>query len=139
MVKNRLLRYILIVVGFISLGLGVVGIVLPILPTAPFLLLTSYCFVKSSKRFNQWFLNTKIYKKHLEPFLKTKSMTLKGELILLLGVSCMLITTLLLVNNLTVTIILTILIFFKYLYFVLFITPLDKESLMKLKEGADVR
>ena len=65
MVKNKLLRLILMILGFISLSLGVIGVIIPILPTVPFLLLTSFCFVKSSEKFNNWFLNTKLYKKHL--------------------------------------------------------------------------
>ncbi len=81
MVKNKLLRLILMILGFISLSLGVIGVIIPILPTVPFLLLTSFCFVKSSEKFNNWFLNTKLYKKHLETFQKNKVMTLKCELI----------------------------------------------------------
>ena len=52
MVKNKLLRLILMILGFISLSLGVIGVIIPILPTVPFLLLTSFCFVKSSEKFN---------------------------------------------------------------------------------------
>ena len=48
MSKNPL-RIVWIVVGFLCLGLGTVGIVLPILPTVPFYMATVFCFAKSSK------------------------------------------------------------------------------------------
>jgi uncharacterized membrane protein YbaN (DUF454 family) len=49
------------IVGWISLALGVLGIVLPLLPTTPFVLLSAFCFSKSSKRFHDWLLNHKVF------------------------------------------------------------------------------
>lgn len=49
------------IVGWISLALGVLGIVLPLLPTTPFVLLSAFCFSKSSKRFHSWLLNHKVF------------------------------------------------------------------------------
>lgn len=116
MVKSKILRIFCIILGFIFLGIGVVGIVFPIIPTTPFLLLTSFFFMKGSKRFNDWFLASKIYKKYLENFSKNKVMTIYGEMILLSFVSLMLVMTMFIVNNLTVSIILLILIILKYSY-----------------------
>ena len=138
MVKNRLLRLLLMILGFISLSLGVIGVIIPILPTVPFLLLTSFCFVKSSEKFNNWFLNTKLYKKHLETFQKNKVMTLKCELILLILVSSMLILTMYFVDNLVVTIILTSLIIIKYSYFIIFVKPVTKKEYLRLQEDRNV-
>lgn len=135
MVKNKILRILLIIAGFISLGLGGIGIILPIIPTVPFLLLTSFCFVRSSEKFNNWFLNSKIYKKHLENFAKHRVMTLKGELILLFLVSAMLITTMIFINKPVMTIVFSCLIFFKYLYFVLRVKPVNKQDYIKIKQG----
>lgn len=139
MVKNRFLRFLLLILGFISLGLGITGIILPILPTTPFLLLTSFCFVKSSVKFNKWFLNSKIYKKYLENFSKNKVMTLKSELILLLLVSTMLLVIMYMVNNLVVTIILSTLILIKYSYFIFFVKPVTKEKYLLLRGNLDAR
>lgn len=78
--KNNPIKIVWIALGFISLALGTVGIVLPILPTVPLYMLTVFCFTKSSKRLHDWFVGTGLYKKHLESFVQSKSMTLKSKL-----------------------------------------------------------
>ena len=67
-------KIVFIAAGCICLALGTVGVVLPILPTTPFYLVTAYCFARSSDRLNTWFKGTKLYKKHLESFVQKKGM-----------------------------------------------------------------
>ena len=69
---NKIKKYIYIAVGLIAFLLGAIGVILPVLPTTPFLLLASFCFAKGSERFHKWFTESKIYKKHLESFVKEK-------------------------------------------------------------------
>ena len=111
------MRILFICLGFIFVGIGAVGIVVPILPTTPFLLLASFFFAKGSKRFHDWFMSTKLYKKYLESFVKSRAMTLKSKLTILLPVSAMLIVTFIFVNNLHARIVLVILFIAKYVYF----------------------
>lgn len=68
-------KIIYMVVGSISLSLGVVGTILPILPTVPFLLLAAYCFARSSKKLHNWFVSTRLYKDNLESYVKGQGMT----------------------------------------------------------------
>lgn len=75
----KLKRMILIVVGCLSVGLGALGSVLPILPTFPFLLLATICFTNSSERLHTWFKGTKLYKDNLETYVRGEGMTLKTK------------------------------------------------------------
>lgn len=83
-------KVVLIVVGTISLLLGIIGVFLPVLPTTPLLLLTSYCYIKSSDRLSEKFMKTKIYDKYVRNFHEKGGMTLKGKLMLTIPVSLML-------------------------------------------------
>ena len=76
----ELKRIIYILVGCISLGLGTLGTFLPILPTVPFLMLATFCFARSSKRLDQWFRSTKIYKNNLEDYVAGRGMTKKCKI-----------------------------------------------------------
>lgn len=115
---NKIKKYIYITIGLISFALGAIGVALPILPTTPFLLLASFCFAKGSERFNTWFINTKIYKKHLESFVKERAMTLKQKVCLLAFADFMLAFPLIILDNLHVKIFLIALILFKFYYFI---------------------
>ena len=55
----RVKKILLILLGFLGVGLGAVGAVLPLLPAFPFLMLAVFCFAKSSEKMDRWFKGTK--------------------------------------------------------------------------------
>ena len=77
--KKGPMKILWLVLGLLCLGLGTIGVILPILPTVPFYMATVFCFAKSSKKLHDWFLSTNLYKKHLDSFVKQKAMTLKTK------------------------------------------------------------
>lgn len=54
-------RLFWVVVGLVSLALGILGIALPLLPTTPFLLLSAFCFARSSERLHRWLIDHHIF------------------------------------------------------------------------------
>ena len=103
--------------AFLFLAVGAVGVVLPVLPTTPFLLVAGACFARGSERFHRWFLGTRLYQKHLDSFVKSRAMTLRTKLCILLPASGMLILAMVLVPILPMRIFILCLIAFKYVYY----------------------
>lgn len=120
--------------GFLFLGLGVIGVVLPILPTTPFLLLSAALFAKSSKTFHTWFTSTKLYKKYIENTVKKKEMTKKGKITALAMITCLLFAGFILSPAWYAKAVVVLVLFFHYYYF-LFRIKTAEES--KEKETAD--
>jgi uncharacterized membrane protein YbaN (DUF454 family) len=77
----KLLKAFLIVIGFLAVGLGILGMFLPVLPTTPFLLLAAACFAKSSKRFYHWLLNNKWFGSYIKNYREGKGIPLKIKIL----------------------------------------------------------
>lgn len=75
--NNRFLKGILIGFGTFFLGLGIVGIFIPILPTTPFLLLSAACYARSSEKFYQWLINNKWLGTYIKNYMDGKGIPLK--------------------------------------------------------------
>ena len=100
------------------MGLGMLGILLPVLPTTPLLLLALFFFVKGSKRFEIWFKETNIYKKHLESFVREKAMTRKQKISINLFADVMIVIAFIMVDIFIVRIMLLVVVVYKWYYFV---------------------
>lgn len=74
-------------IAFLMMGAGAVGVVLPILPTVPFLMAALYCFARGSHKLENWFRQTSLYQKHLESFMDKKEMTRKAKLTVMLSMT----------------------------------------------------
>ena len=114
---NKVKKTFYIIIGLLAFTLGAIGVIIPVLPTTPFLLLASFCFVKGSKRFDNWFKETKIYKKHLENFVNTRAMTLKQKVCTLLFADTMILIAMYFVDNLHARFAMLAIILFKLYYF----------------------
>ncbi len=77
---RKSIKWILITSGTILVGLGVLGIFMPLLPTTPFLLLATLCFARSSKRFYNWLLNNRWFGKYIRNYLDKKGIPLKAKI-----------------------------------------------------------
>lgn len=82
-------RIIFMLLGFICLALGTIGVVLPILPTVPFYLATVFFFANSSQKLHDWFTGTKLYKKYLESYVQKRGMTVRTKLSIIIPVTIM--------------------------------------------------
>ena len=85
--SNVVIRYIFLTVGAVSFALGTAGIVLPILPTVPFYMLTLFCLARGSERFHRMFLESSLYQKTVGAYERDKALTLRTKLSILLSVS----------------------------------------------------
>lgn len=111
------MRHLFIALGFLFIGLGCIGVALPVFPTTPFLLLASFFLAKGSPRFNAWFMSTKLYENHLESFVQNRSMTLKTKISICTLATIMMGISLFVVPVIWVKILLAGLILFMYYYF----------------------
>ncbi|MCL2039394.1 MAG: YbaN family protein [Bacteroidetes bacterium] len=75
-----MLKYLFVFIGIISLGLGILGIFLPLLPTTPFLLLSTILFARSSKKLHNWLINHKVFGNYIRNFIEEKSIPLKVKI-----------------------------------------------------------
>ena len=85
--SNVVIRYIFLTIGAISFALGTAGIVLPLLPTVPFYMLTLFCLARGSERFHNMFLESSLYQKTVGAYERDKALTLRTKLSILLSVS----------------------------------------------------
>ncbi|MDR1331728.1 MAG: YbaN family protein [Tannerella sp.] len=75
------MKYLLIALGMISLGLGILGIFLPLLPTTPFLLLSAALFARSSERLYGWLLSHRLFGEYIRDFLQEKAIPLRIKIL----------------------------------------------------------
>ena len=114
---SKTIKVFWVTIGIITMVIGAIGVAVPVLPTTPFLLVASFAFAKGSERFHKWFVNTKLYKKHLEEFVNRRAMTLKTKLCILIPVSAMLLVAFFMMSNIYGKVFILGLVIFKYVYF----------------------
>ncbi len=68
-------KLLLITAGLLAVTLGIIGVFVPLLPTTPFLLIASYCFVRSSQRLHNWLMNHRLFGKYLQNYIKYRAVT----------------------------------------------------------------
>jgi uncharacterized membrane protein YbaN (DUF454 family) len=83
-VRSRPVRVLLVVAGTLSLGLGIVGIFVPLLPTTPFLLLASACYLRGSERLHRWLLGQGRLGAYIRRYEEGQGIPLRGKVLAML-------------------------------------------------------
>jgi len=114
---GRMKKTIYIALGFLFIFLGVLGVALPFLPTTPFFLAAAFFLARVSKRFHTWFTGTKLYKKYLGDYVKSRRMTAGAKAKVLATVSALILAGCLLTDSLHARIAMGVVLAGHYYYF----------------------
>lgn len=89
MQMDYLKKTILVIIGSLSLAIGIIGIVLPLIPTTPLLLLAAACYIRSSKKLYNWLITNKYFGSYIENYRSGKGIPLKAKIfsVLLIWIS----------------------------------------------------
>ena len=77
--RSRIVRMLFFALGTLFLLLGLIGVILPVLPTTPFLLLTAACYARSSHRFYNWLLNNRFVGGYLQAWRYERRIPLRAK------------------------------------------------------------
>lgn len=106
---------------------GFIGIVVPLLPTTPFILLAAVCFSRSSERFNRWLVQTKVYKEYVESFKQNRGYTLKNKIKLLISLYIVIAFSIYMLDNLVIRIALLIMVCLQTIVLFTYVRTLPKD------------
>ncbi len=82
--SSSLKKALFITGGTVSLGLGTIGLFLPILPTTPFLLLSAACYYKGSERMHRWLLSNRIFGNYIRNYREGRGISKTAKIVTLL-------------------------------------------------------
>lgn len=126
-------RILYLVIGCAGLGLGAAGAVLPILPTVPFLLVAAWGFGKSSKKLDDWFKRTKLYRNNLESYVRGDGMTRRTKIKIVATVTALMGTGFILMRNVPFGRIVLVIVWALHLVYFLFVV----KTVSPRERGAD--
>jgi uncharacterized membrane protein YbaN (DUF454 family) len=72
-------RQLYLAAGLISVALGGIGVVLPLLPTVPFMILAAFCFANSSPRLESWLVEHHVFGGHIKNWRDRRAITRRGK------------------------------------------------------------
>ena len=101
------MRLFLIIAGGISLGLGILGMFLPVIPTTPFLLLTAWCWLKGSPRLHQWLMSHPRLGPYIKDFQENRQIPLRVKTVSIATLWLTITASIILVHPLWLRILLT--------------------------------
>jgi len=116
-----LLKTVHFIFGILMLILGVLGAVLPVLPTTPFVLASTYCFARSSPEFHSYIVNNRFYQKHLAKSVESKSMTRRTKASILTFSSVCILSVFFSTVSVALRIFLLVVLCVQYLVFIFYI------------------
>ena len=111
------MKVVFLILGILSFSFGIIGVVVPLLPTTPLLLLALYCFARSSKKLEEKLRNSKLYEKYLEDFVKHKRIPLRRKIFVVSLATTMMSFPLIILDSIIVKIIIILLLIYIYYYF----------------------
>lgn len=85
-IVDRLKKYALIIAGTLALALGIIGIAVRLLPTTPFLLISSWCYIRSSDSLHQRLLKSQLYQRYLKRIVEGEGIPKRTKMLILLWV-----------------------------------------------------
>nr|WP_280841899.1 YbaN family protein [Staphylococcus hyicus] len=115
-------------VGITCTILGFVGVVVPLLPTTPFLLLAAICFAKSSERFKNWLIHTKVYREYVESFKNERGYTLIKKFKLLISLYIVIAFSIYMIDHTMIRVMLLIMVCFQTIFLFTFVKTLPNQS-----------